>query len=140
MCRYPRSAKAFLLITSIAAFQALWGCAHFCGNSGTREGAWGLAIRHPHVLGTGKWLAGPSALGVYLGSKWKLGGLMQQYWDVAGDSDRDDVNMINLQYFYIYSLDSMTSIGAAPNILINWEQESGNKLTLPVPSGIFDSI
>jgi hypothetical protein len=32
------------------------------------------------VLGTGKWLAGPSALGVYMGPKWKVGALLQHYW------------------------------------------------------------
>ena len=88
------------------------------------------------ILGTGKWLAGPSGLGVYLGPKWKIGALVQQYWDYAGDSDRDDVNLTNLQYFIFYSLDDVTSIGAAPNIIANWEQDSGNVWTVPVGLGI----
>ena len=92
------------------------------------------------ILGTGKWMAGPSALGVYLGPKWKLGSLVQQYWDFAGDDDRDDVSLMNLQYFYMYSLDSTTSIGAAPNLIVNWEQSSGNKTTLPVGLGINKTI
>ena len=37
--------------------------------------------------GTGKWTAGPSALGVYLGEKFKGGALIQHYWDYAGDGD-----------------------------------------------------
>ena len=92
------------------------------------------------ILGTGKWGAGPSALGVYLGSKWKLGALVQQYWDIGGDSDRDDVNLMNLQYFYMYSLNETTSIGAAPNIIANFEQSSGNKWTVPVGLGINKTI
>jgi hypothetical protein len=88
------------------------------------------------VLGTGKWSAGPSAIGVYLGPKWKIGALGQQYWNYAGDSDRDSVNMTNLQYFYYYSLNPTTSIGAAPNIIANWGQDSGNKFTVPVGLGI----
>jgi len=92
------------------------------------------------ILGTGKWGAGPSALGVYLGKKWKLGALVQQYWDFAGDSDRDDVNLINLQYFYMYSLNETTSIGAAPNIIANFEQSSGNKWTVPIGLGINKTI
>jgi hypothetical protein len=88
------------------------------------------------ILGTGKWAAGPSAIGVYLGPKWKIGALGQQYWDFAGDSGRDSVNMTNLQYFYYYSLNPTTSIGAAPNIIGNWEQDSGNKFTVPVGLGI----
>ena len=103
---------------------------------------WGLGfdVMFPtaseEILGTGKWGAGPSALGVYLGPKWKLGALVQQYWDFAGDSDRDNVNLMNLQYFYMYSLNDTTSIGAAPNIIANFEQSSGNKWTVPVGLGI----
>ena len=88
------------------------------------------------ILGTGKWLAGPSGLGVYLGPKWKIGALVQHYWDYAGDSDRDDVNLTNLQYFLFYSLDEVTSIGAAPNVIANWEQDSDNVWTVPVGLGI----
>lgn len=88
------------------------------------------------ILGTGKWLAGPSGLGVYMGPKWKIGALVQQYWDYAGDSDRDDVNLTNLQYFIFYSLDEVTSIGAAPNIIANWEQDSDNVWTVPIGLGI----
>ena len=56
------------------------------------------------ILGAGKWTAGPSAIGAYMGPKWKIGGLLQQYWDYAGDSDRADVNMTNIQLLYYYSL------------------------------------
>jgi hypothetical protein len=96
----------------------------------------GFPTASEDILGTGKWTAGPSALGVYLGPKWKIGALLQQYWDYAGDDDRDDVNLTNLQYFIFYSLDDVTSIGAAPNIIANWEQSSGNKWTVPIGLGI----
>ena len=87
------------------------------------------------VLGSGKWSAGPSGLGIYLGKKWKVGALAQHFWDYAGDSDRDDVNLTNLQYFVYYSLDETTSIGAAPNIIANWEQDSNNAFTVPIGIG-----
>ena len=87
------------------------------------------------VLGSGRWSAGPSGLGVYLGEKWKIGALGQHYWDYAGDDDRDDVNLTNLQYFVFYSLDETTSIGAAPNIIANWEQDSDDTFTVPVGIG-----
>jgi hypothetical protein len=111
----------------------------------TESGAsllWGLGFNlgfptaTEDILGTGKWLAGPSGLGVYLGPKWKIGALVQQYWDYAGDSDRDDVSLMNLQYFIFYSLDDVTSIGAAPNIIANWEQDSDNRWTVPIGLGI----
>jgi hypothetical protein len=88
------------------------------------------------ILGTGKWLAGPSGLGVYMGPRWKIGGLVQQYWDFAGDSDRDDVNLTNFQYFIFYSLDEVTAIGASPNIIANWEQDSDDRWTVPIGLGL----
>ncbi len=96
----------------------------------------GFPTASDDLLGTGKWLAGPTALGVYMGPKWKLGALVQHYWDFAGVDDRDDVNLTNLQLFYYYSLNETTSIGAGPNIIANWEQDSDNRFTVPVGMGI----
>ncbi len=96
----------------------------------------GFPTASEDILGTGKWLGGPTALGVYMGPKWKLGALVQHYWDFAGDDDRDDVNLTNLQLFYYYSLNDTTSIGAGPNIIANWEQDSDNAFTVPVGIGI----
>ena len=96
----------------------------------------GFATATEDILGTGKWTVGPSALAIYLGDKWNVGGLVQHYWDYAGENDRDSVNLTNLQYMIYYSLDEVTSIGMAPNILVNWNQDSDNKLTLPVGLGI----
>lgn len=88
------------------------------------------------VLGSGKWSAGPGLLGVYLGPQWKVGALGMHFWDFAGDGDREDVNLTNLQYFVYYSLNQTTSIGAAPNIIANWEQNNDNTFTVPVGLGI----
>ncbi len=88
------------------------------------------------ITGSGRWSAGPSALGVYMGKKWKIGFLAQHFWDYAGDSNRDPVNLTNLQYFVFYSLDETTAIGAAPNIFANWEQNSENAFTVPIGIGI----
>ena len=96
----------------------------------------GFPTASEDILGTGKWTAGPSALGVYLGPKWKFGALLQHYIDFAGDDDRADVNMSNLQYLVYYSLDETTSIGAAPNIIANWEEDSDNAFTVPIGFGI----
>ena len=100
----------------------------------------GLPTATEDVLGTGKWTAGPSALGVYLGKKWKGGALLTNYWDFAGDDDRDDVRLSNLQYLYYYSLNNTTSIGAGPNIIADWEQSGGDRFTVPVGLGINKTI
>lgn len=122
----------------------------FAPSKGTKMGAgtflWGagfdlgLDTASEDILGTGKWTAGPSALGVYMGPKWKVGGLVQQFWDYAGDDDRDDVNMMNFQYFIYYSINDTTSIGAAPNVIANWEQDSDNRWTVPIGIGINKTI
>jgi hypothetical protein len=64
----------------------------------------GFPTASDDILGTGKWTAGPSAIGAYMGPKWKIGGLLQQYWDYAGDDERDNVSLTNFQYFVYYSL------------------------------------
>ena len=46
--------------------------------------------------------------------KGKGGALLQHYTDYAGDGDRDDVNMTNIQTFYYWSLNETTSIGSPP--------------------------
>jgi len=94
-----------------------------------------------NVLGSNKWTAGPSAVVAYLGPTWKLGGLLMHFKDFAGDDTNDnglpvsDVNLTNLQYFVYYNLSPIDAIGMSPNIIMNWEQGSGDKLTVPVGIG-----
>jgi len=96
----------------------------------------GLPTASEDILGSGKWTAGPSALAIYMGPKWKVGGLVTHFKDFASrDSGRADVNLTNLQYFVFYSLNETTSIGMAPNIICNWEQASDNKCTVPIGLG-----
>jgi hypothetical protein len=95
----------------------------------------GLPTATEDILGSDKWSAGPSALGVYMGPKWKVGALGMHYWDFAGDGDAADVNLTNLQYFVYYSLSETASIGASPNIIANWEQSGDDRFTVPVGIG-----
>jgi hypothetical protein len=48
--------------------------------------------------------------------------------------------MTNLQYLTYYSLNETTSIGAAPNIIADWEQSGGDRFTVPVGIGINKTI
>ncbi len=88
------------------------------------------------LLGSGKWSAGPAAIYAYLGQKWKVGGLLQTYFSYAGDSGRNDVTLLNFQAFYYYSLTDTISIGAGPNIIADFEADSGDKWTVPIGIGI----
>ena len=118
-----------------------------CGKNKAATCLWGLGFdfglptASEDILGSGKYTAGPSALGVYMGPKFKGGALLTHFKDFASrDSSRGDVNMTNLQYLYYWSLSPTVSIGAAPNIIINWEQSSGNKVTVPIGFGINTTV
>ena len=107
---------------------------------------WGLGIdlalptATDDMAGTEKWMAGPSVLAAYLGPKWKIGGLLMHYEDFAGDDDRADVSMTNLQYFWYYSLSDTFSIGAGPNIIANWEQSGSDRFTVPIGIGFNTTV
>lgn len=100
----------------------------------------GLPTAQEDILGTGKWLAGPSALAMYMGPKWKIGGLVTHYQDFEGDSDRNDVSMTNLQYIVFYSLSETDSIGASPNIICNWEASTDNECAVPLGIGYVKTV
>ena len=88
-------------------------------------------------LGTGKTSVGPMALAVKLTDKWIYGVVAQHWWSVMGDSDRDNVNLTDLQYILRYRLSKDTNIGMAPNIQYNWSaHKHEDRLTLPVGGGM----
>ncbi len=90
------------------------------------------------VFGTGKHSIGPMALAVHVGDPGEFiyGAIVQHWWDVAGDDDRDDVNLTNIQYLAFYRLSAETNIGfGAPNITANWEADSDQRWTVPIGIG-----
>jgi len=88
------------------------------------------------ALGSQKWSAGPGLLGMYMGPGFK-GGMLAQHWNsFAGPGDRPDVSKSNIQPIAYWDLGNLWQIGTSPNILINWEASSDNKLTLPIGGGV----
>ena len=88
-------------------------------------------------LGLGKYSAGPMALAVKLTDKWIYGVVAQHWWSFAGESDRDEVNLTDVQYILRYRLTKDTNIGMSPNIQYNWSAaNSHDRLTLPVGGGM----
>jgi len=86
--------------------------------------------------GDGKWQAGPAAVFGYLSKSWLLAVYPQQWWSFAGQSDRSATSKLQLQYFAHYFVGDGWSVGMSPNILVNWEASSGQKLTFPVGLGL----
>jgi hypothetical protein len=87
-------------------------------------------------LGTDKWSAGPGAVALAMPGKWVLGMLGYNIWDFAGDSDEESVNTLLFQYFINYNLNNGWYLTSTPVITANWEEDSGERWTVPFGLGI----
>jgi hypothetical protein len=97
-----------------------------------------------NILGQQKWQAGPAALVVRLGKEsgglgienWNIGALAQQWFSYAGNSDREAVNRMNIQYFLNWKVNAIQLIGMTPNIIIDWkEKDIDDAVSLPIGLG-----
>lgn len=86
-------------------------------------------------LGTGKWSAGPSAVGLTMRGPWVIGALIQNVWSFTGDSDRSSVNQMLIQYFINYNFANGIYFTSAPIITANWKADGGEKWTIPFGGG-----
>ena len=86
-------------------------------------------------LGSGKWSAGPSVVGLTIQGPWVAGLLVSQVWSFAGQSDRANVNFFLAQYFVNYNMDHGWYLVSAPIITSNWEASSGNQWIVPFGAG-----
>ena len=106
--------------------------------------ALGVTTRFPtatdDALGNDKWQAGPAGMLFYMGRPW-VSGLLVQHWEsFAGDSDRVDVSQTDIQYVIRRGFPGAWSLGMGPTISVDWEADSGDKLTLPIGLGITKTI
>ena len=87
-------------------------------------------------LGTGKWAAGPSAVALMqTADGWTIGGLINNVWSYAGQSNRSDVNLLTFQPFVALSLPKSWTVSVAPILTANWEAPSGDQWTVPLGGG-----
>ena len=64
--------------------------------------------------------------------KWTIGALANHVWSIAGDSDRDDVSLTNIQPFFTRNLQDGWSLSFTSETSYNWKGSSGNEWTVPV--------
>jgi hypothetical protein len=87
-------------------------------------------------LGTEKWSAGPGAVALVTPGKWVIGALANNLWSFAGDSDRDNVNLMTVQPFVNYNFEKGWYVHTSPIITANWAAHgSDNTWTVPVGGG-----
>ena len=87
-------------------------------------------------FGTDKWSAGPAVVAFAPVGNWVLGGIMQNIWSFAGDSDAADVNVFSAQLAINYRLGNGWYLTSAPMITANWEAQKDNRWTVPLGGGI----
>jgi len=87
-------------------------------------------------LGSGKWSAGPSAVGL-VQPKWGTYGMLARHlWSFAGDDDRRDVSQSLIEPFVNYNLDKGWYLISDSVITVDWKIKSGDKVTLPLGGGV----
>ena len=89
----------------------------------------------PNTLGSGKWSAGPDAVGLVMPGNWVMGALVTQLWSVAGLPNRPNVSAFLLQPFVNYNLKDGWALSSAPIITANWTAAQ-NKWTVPLGAGV----
>jgi hypothetical protein len=87
------------------------------------------------TLTTGKFSMGPMVAAFHMGKKWIIGTVVQQWWSVAVDPHRSQVNLTDIQYVVRFRLTPTTNIGCAPNIRINWVADGQDRVTFPIGFG-----
>lgn len=87
-------------------------------------------------LGSGKWGAGPSAVGLVMDGPWVYGALINNIWSFAGDSDRPAVNQMTLQPFVNYNFKDGWYVSASPIITANWMAEADDRWTVPLGGAV----
>jgi hypothetical protein len=125
-----------------------WGLADiqlqtYLSPSGTDKITWGIGpvLQFPSAtngkkLGTEKWSAGPGLVVLTQPGKWVIGALVNNLWSFAGDSDRDNVNLMTVQPFVNYNFEKGWYVSSSPIITANWAAHGGdNTWTVPMGGG-----
>lgn len=90
------------------------------------------------ALGSGQWSAGPGLVALTIQGPWVVGGVVNNIWSFAGDSDRRSVNVMTLQYFINYNIPDSHGwyVTLSPTITANWSAPGRNQWTVPVGGGV----
>ncbi len=85
--------------------------------------------------GSQKWSAGPSFVALITPGDWTIGGLINNAWSFAGDSDRDDVNHMLINLFVVRQLGGGWYVNSAPIITADWTADSDDRWIVPLGAG-----
>lgn len=109
----------------------------------TKPGAliWGIGpmfqvpTASPDTFGSGKWSAGPAAVGLVMPGRWVTGMLVTQLWSFAGKPTRAPVNGGLFQPFVNYNMPGGWALTTAPIITANYAAPGDQKWAVPIGGG-----
>jgi hypothetical protein len=81
-------------------------------------------------IGQNKWQVGPAAAVGYVGKNFVTYVFPQQWFSVGGDGRR--TRQMSLIYAFVRTLPNGWTVGTNPNMFVDWEASSGNKVSFPV--------
>lgn len=87
-------------------------------------------------LGSGKYSVGPAFVVVHKTKRWTIGALANHLWSIAGDDDREDVSLTNLQPFITRNLPNGWSATITSESSYNWKADGGNEWTVPLGGSV----
>jgi hypothetical protein len=86
---------------------------------------------NPEILGTDKWSLGPTGVIFYETGPWTMGIVASNVWSIAGNDQRENVNLLTAQYFFNFNFGKGWALGTAPIVTANWKADSGDRWTIP---------
>jgi hypothetical protein len=89
-------------------------------------------------LGSNKWSAGPSAVGLVMEGHWVVGLIAQNIWSFAGPGGKKnpDVNQFLAQPFINYNLPKGWYLTVSPIITADWKAAGPDQWTVPLGGGV----
>jgi len=104
------------------------------------EWGFGLVLSFPtasnDALGFGKYTAGPAFAMFGHNGPWTYSVIATQQWSYAGDRDRDEVSLFNLQPSINYNTRGGWFFIFGPLISADWTAPSGQQWIIPVGGGV----
>src|SRR3984893_3762593 len=82
------------------------------------------------LVGQNKWQVGPAAAVGYVGKNFVTYVFPQQWFSVGGGGRR--TRQMSLIYAFVHAFPNGWTVGTNPNVLVDWEASSGNKVSFPV--------
>jgi hypothetical protein len=82
------------------------------------------------LIGQNKWQVGPAAAVGYLGKNFVTYVFPQQWFSVGGKGPK--TRHMLLYYAFVYTFSNGWTVGTNPNMFVDWEASSGNKVAFPV--------